>query len=302
MSLSGDDQVRSDATEIQRPAIAQGTKPGDNPGEQRAAAKPAVEASSVQAPPAVPLIVAPNLSASTAGTAAPAKPADESTATAGPAKPEGEARNANPFLSGIDLGLAALPEGLRNLAQSGDAGAQYEVGLRFAEGRGINRDLKSAAGWFNKAASQGFAPAQYRLGSSYEKGLGVAKDLLWRWPGTAEPQRPAICEPCITWPSWRRKAPSASRTMARPRPGSRRLPRSVSGIASSTLPFSTHAGSGSSRAWASPTRGSPSRRHKATRMPQRKGRSRRASRRQGARRGQGRGRRLQAGHGDQRRQ
>jgi len=61
-------------------------------------------------------------------------------------------------------------------AQRGDARAQYELGVRYAEGRGgLPRDLKLAAQWFSKAAEQGVATAQYRLGSLYEKGLGIER-------------------------------------------------------------------------------------------------------------------------------
>ena len=61
-------------------------------------------------------------------------------------------------------------------ATRGDAAAQYEYAARLAEGRGVPRDAKAAALWFEKAAGQGLAPAQYRLGSIYEKGVGVDRD------------------------------------------------------------------------------------------------------------------------------
>ena len=48
--------------------------------------------------------------------------------------------------------------------------------MRFAEGRTVNRDVKAATAWFEKAAAQGFAPAQYRLGSAYEKGIGQPRN------------------------------------------------------------------------------------------------------------------------------
>lgn len=69
-----------------------------------------------------------------------------------------------------------LNTSLRDLADRGDAAAQYEVGVRLSEGRGVPRDLKAASGWFERAANQGLAPAQYRLGSLYEKGMGVTTD------------------------------------------------------------------------------------------------------------------------------
>jgi len=77
-------------------------------------------------------------------------------------------------------GPAASPQEtaatLKTLATRGDASAQYELGVRYSEGRGLVRDTKSAAQWFEKAADQGLAPAQYRLGSYYEKGIGVDRD------------------------------------------------------------------------------------------------------------------------------
>ena len=78
--------------------------------------------------------------------------------------------------AGSDPALNAIGIGLREAAMAGNSAAQYEIGLRFAEGRSVARDLASAAHWFGKAADQGLAPAQYRIGSLYEKGLGVARD------------------------------------------------------------------------------------------------------------------------------
>ena len=80
-----------------------------------------------------------------------------------------------------------IAESLRSLAASGDPAAQYDVGLRYAEGRGVPRDPKQAVAWFDKAASQGSAPAQYRLGSAYEKGAGTDRDpaLAMAWYGKA---------------------------------------------------------------------------------------------------------------------
>jgi localization factor PodJL len=65
---------------------------------------------------------------------------------------------------------------IRTLAEQGNPAAQFELAVRLAEGRGVPRDPKLAAQWFEKAAAQGLAPAQYRLGSLYEKGVGVERD------------------------------------------------------------------------------------------------------------------------------
>ena len=70
----------------------------------------------------------------------------------------------------------AGPVALREAAQAGDPKALYEVATRYAEGRGVQSDLKTAAKWYRTAADLGFAPAQYRIGNFYEKGLGIERD------------------------------------------------------------------------------------------------------------------------------
>jgi localization factor PodJL len=67
--------------------------------------------------------------------------------------------------------------GLRAAAVKGDPAAEFEVALRFADGRGVPQDLTAAAEWFERAAKQGLVPAQFRLGGLYEKGMGVKKNL-----------------------------------------------------------------------------------------------------------------------------
>jgi localization factor PodJL len=67
--------------------------------------------------------------------------------------------------------------GLRTAAVRGDAAAEYEIAVRYAEGRGVPPNMTAAAEWFERAAKQGLPPAQFRLGGFYEKGLGVKKDL-----------------------------------------------------------------------------------------------------------------------------
>ena len=66
---------------------------------------------------------------------------------------------------------------LRAAAAAGNPAAEYEIGMRFAEGRGVPANPELAVQWFERAANKGLAPALYRLGSLYEKGQGVKKDL-----------------------------------------------------------------------------------------------------------------------------
>ncbi|MBU6461307.1 MAG: SEL1-like repeat protein [Bradyrhizobium sp.] len=65
---------------------------------------------------------------------------------------------------------------LRAAALKGDPTAAYEIGLRYAEGKGTATNLDEAAKWYDRAAQAGVVPAIFRLGTFYEKGLGVKKD------------------------------------------------------------------------------------------------------------------------------
>ena len=88
------------------------------------------------------------------------------------AKPLTPDSAASAELPPVDAG----PIALREAAASGDAKAQFEIAARYAEGRGVTKDLKQAAKYYTQAADAGFAPAQFRIGSLYEKGLGVERD------------------------------------------------------------------------------------------------------------------------------
>ncbi len=75
-----------------------------------------------------------------------------------------------------------LPDGiggplLRAAALKGDPAAAFEVGVRFAEGKGVAVNFDEAAKWYDRAAQAGVVPAIFRLGTLYEKGLSVTKDV-----------------------------------------------------------------------------------------------------------------------------
>ncbi|MFN7165665.1 MAG: peptidoglycan-binding protein [Pannonibacter sp.] len=69
------------------------------------------------------------------------------------------------------------PMALRSAAATGNAAAEFQIGVNYTEGKGVPSDLTEAAKWYEKAAAKGLAPAQYRLASLYEKGRGVPKDI-----------------------------------------------------------------------------------------------------------------------------
>ncbi len=56
------------------------------------------------------------------------------------------------------------------------ARAQYQLGLRYLQGKGVNQDGRSAVMWLKRAAEQNHAPAQYQLGELYRTGAGVEID------------------------------------------------------------------------------------------------------------------------------
>jgi localization factor PodJL len=95
---------------------------------------------------------------------------------------------AQPAPLGGKLGLVQIPPTewlpdaiggpvLRSAALRGDATAAYEIGLRYAEGRGVASNYDEAAKWYDRAAQAGVVPAVFRLGTLYEKGLSVNRDL-----------------------------------------------------------------------------------------------------------------------------
>ena len=86
--------------------------------------------------------------------------------------------------SAFDRGMASHERGdystavqfFRPLAEQGNAAAQYNLGLMYANGEGVPQNDAEAAKWYRLAAVQGNAPAQYNLGVMYRTGEGVPQD------------------------------------------------------------------------------------------------------------------------------
>jgi len=72
---------------------------------------------------------------------------------------------------------------IRPLANDGDATAQFNLGLMYLTGHGVQQDDAAAALWFRKAAEQGYVFAQSNLGVLYRDGRGVPRDyaeaVIW---------------------------------------------------------------------------------------------------------------------------
>ena len=90
--------------------------------------------------------------------------------------------NAGPYEDGVaayerkDYVMAAKL--MRVAADQGDALAQYNLGLMYANGQGVTQDYKEAVKWFRLAADQGHAKAQGNLGAMYGNAQGVRQDYV----------------------------------------------------------------------------------------------------------------------------
>ena len=71
----------------------------------------------------------------------------------------------------------------KEAAKQGLAEAEYQYGLALLRGRGVVQDYKAAFSWIEKPAQRGYARAQYSLGELYRYGTGTAPDkaraYLW---------------------------------------------------------------------------------------------------------------------------
>lgn len=73
------------------------------------------------------------------------------------------------------------------LAEQGDATAQFNLGTMYDSGQGVRQDYAEAFRWYRKAAEQGNTGAQYNLGAMYYSGQGVRQNFHFskEWFGKA---------------------------------------------------------------------------------------------------------------------
>ena len=95
--------------------------------------------------------------------------------TAGPVEDAAAALGRGDYATALRL--------IRPLADQGDAYAQYNLGLRYANGQGVPQNYEEARKWYRLAADQGNTRSQFRLGVLYADGHGVpqndAEALKW---------------------------------------------------------------------------------------------------------------------------
>lgn len=75
-------------------------------------------------------------------------------------------------------------------ALRGDKNSQFDVGVMYERGIGVNLNQFDAAQWYEKAALQGHMNAQYNLGIMYASGRGVTQSdgSAMMWLGLAAQQ------------------------------------------------------------------------------------------------------------------
>lgn len=78
---------------------------------------------------------------------------------------------------GVEKDQFKAVEWYTKAANQGYAKAQSNLGFMYAQGKGTPLDYKKATEWFTKAADQGYGEAYYNLGMMYGQGDGVPKNL-----------------------------------------------------------------------------------------------------------------------------
>src|SRR5215469_6783094 len=66
---------------------------------------------------------------------------------------------------------------LTDKASSGDPGAQYELGIRYQSGLGVDKSEYEAMRWYQRAANSGNPDAQNNLAYLYETGPDGLRDM-----------------------------------------------------------------------------------------------------------------------------
>jgi uncharacterized protein len=98
------------------------------------------------------------------------------------------------FGQGVGKNVTEAAKWYRKAAEQGYAMAQYNLGVCFDLGKGVSRDHTKAAKWYQKAAQQGHAKAQFNLGVSYKYGQGVPRDYVeaYAWLSLSAAERKKI--------------------------------------------------------------------------------------------------------------
>ncbi len=69
----------------------------------------------------------------------------------------------------------------RQMAKSGDAAAQNNLGMMYFHSKGVEQDLAEANKWFQESLNQGYIFAKLNLGIMYARGQGVEKNIFYAY-------------------------------------------------------------------------------------------------------------------------
>ncbi len=72
-------------------------------------------------------------------------------------------------------------EWIRKAADVGHPVAEYEMGLLYLNGEGVQRNFETALRWFWKAGAQHHPDAMFHVGAALYEGAGVEKDQVKGW-------------------------------------------------------------------------------------------------------------------------
>ncbi len=110
----------------------------------------------------------------------------------------GEALDTAVAASGFGDAVAAFKRGdyatallgFCNAAEQGDMRAQYNLGIMYDNGEGVQQNYAAAFDWYKTAAERGYTDAQYNLAKMYSYGQGVGRDYVQAvyWYRTAAEQ------------------------------------------------------------------------------------------------------------------
>ena len=96
---------------------------------------------------------------------------------------------------GVPQDFAEAIAWYRKAAVQGHTAAPFNLAVMYTTGEGVPQDFAEAAAWYGKAAAQGDAKAQYNLGVLYYQGRGVPQDdteaVAWFRKSVAQNHAPA---------------------------------------------------------------------------------------------------------------
>lgn len=80
------------------------------------------------------------------------------------------------FGEGVDRDIKAALKWYEKAAENGYVDSQFNLGNMYSNREGVRRDYQKAFKWYQKAADQGDAEAQAKIGEMYYEGWGVSRD------------------------------------------------------------------------------------------------------------------------------